>query len=561
MFKRFQTGSNESIYDNNDWQYIQFGGLNSHIDISNQVGADKVEHSNNLNETLGLYYIVKAVHENKITKGVADSLGKDFISKISIKNSFNKSLTNEIINLIVDKEKVYKLINELPFSNDARDYSINYIFDKDNNVIEIYYHKFNNTNLSKNINIFNSQSFDGNNSWEDFKSENYTLINWTKYAKRWEEFCLLWPSLSFNNSYIKLTNSNGPVINNNLSLMTNKINKSIPEYIAPPFNDPVVLNNDTFNFKFENNFWIFMAQNRIHIYLCIWHDDNNIYCQYAGHNSSQFCASGSSYDIKLDSITFHNLSDSSVLLNKKIANEKIYALVVDSQSNIFRTQEDRVYKLSTTGVETLIEGLDAGKTARNIVINNEDNVYVGTDSGSVYKSDGIHKFEKILLPDSTNWIWALAVNKKTGIVYVGNDDGVYSIDKNSNVNHMLGTHDYINSLAIGEDGSVFAGANNHGKIYKSNGVNDFQLIKEQNDAGSIKSLVVDTIGTIFAGSDNGNIYQINSGSMYSKILNTGHEIKRLIIDRDGVLFAGVDSNQIYKKVKKIIYFLQYVRNR
>ncbi|WP_339046657.1 hypothetical protein [Spiroplasma endosymbiont of Colias croceus] len=54
--------SNESIYDNNyfegdnnDWQYIQFGGLNSHIDISNQVGADKVEHSNNLNETLGLY--------------------------------------------------------------------------------------------------------------------------------------------------------------------------------------------------------------------------------------------------------------------------------------------------------------------------------------------------------------------------------------------------------------------------------------------------------------------------------------------------------------------------
>ncbi|WP_425382695.1 hypothetical protein [Spiroplasma endosymbiont of Melieria omissa] len=139
--------------DNTDWQYIQFGGVEKHIDISQQAGAAKVEHSNNLNETLGLYYIVKAVHENKITKGVADSLGKDFISKISIKNSFNKDLTNEIINLIVDKEKVYKLINELPFSNDARDYSINYIFDKDNNLIEIYYHKFNNTNLSKNINI------------------------------------------------------------------------------------------------------------------------------------------------------------------------------------------------------------------------------------------------------------------------------------------------------------------------------------------------------------------------------------------------------------------------
>ncbi|WP_338962555.1 hypothetical protein [Spiroplasma endosymbiont of Lasioglossum villosulum] len=238
-------------------------------------------------------------------------------------------------------------------------------------------------------------------------------------------------------------------------------------------------------------------------------------------------------------------------INKKLTNEKIYALAIDSRNNIFRTQEDKVYKLTVTGIETLMDGLDSGKTARNIIVDAEDNVYVGTDSGVVYKSDGKNRFVKISLPDSTNWIWALTVNKKTGIVYAGNDDGVYSIDKNGNVNHMLGTHDYINSLAVGEDGSVYAGADNRGKIYKSyDGISEFKLIKQRDDAGSMKSLVIDSTNNIFAGSDN--------GSMYAKMLETGHEIKRLVIDKEGSLFIGVDSNEVYKKVKDSSIFYKMI---
>ncbi|WP_342274657.1 hypothetical protein [Spiroplasma endosymbiont of Phycita roborella] len=86
--------------DNTDWQYIQFGGVEKHIDISQQVGADKVEHSNSLSETLGLYYIAKAARENKISKVVAVNLGTYFMSQTSIKDSFNKDLTSKIINLI-----------------------------------------------------------------------------------------------------------------------------------------------------------------------------------------------------------------------------------------------------------------------------------------------------------------------------------------------------------------------------------------------------------------------------------------------------------------------------
>ncbi|WJG70263.1 hypothetical protein [Spiroplasma ixodetis] len=54
--------------NNTDWQYIQFGGVEKHIDISQQVGADKVENSSSLNETLGLYYIAKQHIKIKLLK-------------------------------------------------------------------------------------------------------------------------------------------------------------------------------------------------------------------------------------------------------------------------------------------------------------------------------------------------------------------------------------------------------------------------------------------------------------------------------------------------------------
>ncbi|BET39171.1 hypothetical protein [Spiroplasma ixodetis] len=62
--------------DNTDWQYIQFGGVEKNIDISQQAGADKVEHSNSLSEALGLYYIAKAAKNNLIDNAIANKIGQ-----------------------------------------------------------------------------------------------------------------------------------------------------------------------------------------------------------------------------------------------------------------------------------------------------------------------------------------------------------------------------------------------------------------------------------------------------------------------------------------------------
>ncbi|WP_375316860.1 hypothetical protein [Spiroplasma endosymbiont of Virgichneumon dumeticola] len=72
---------NDSFFsgDNSNWKYLQMGGVENHIDISSQQLANKVEHSNSLSETLGLYYIAKAERiPGGIDSTTANSLGKYF---------------------------------------------------------------------------------------------------------------------------------------------------------------------------------------------------------------------------------------------------------------------------------------------------------------------------------------------------------------------------------------------------------------------------------------------------------------------------------------------------
>ncbi|WP_425382697.1 hypothetical protein [Spiroplasma endosymbiont of Melieria omissa] len=128
--------------DNTDWQYIQFGGVEKHIDISQQAGADKVEHSNSLSEALGLYYIAKAVIENKISQSVAINLGIYFISQSSLKGKINNELITKIIDLIINNKYVYNFMLNMPFSNDDTSYAISYIFDHNNNIIELNYNHY-----------------------------------------------------------------------------------------------------------------------------------------------------------------------------------------------------------------------------------------------------------------------------------------------------------------------------------------------------------------------------------------------------------------------------------
>ncbi|WP_338962788.1 hypothetical protein [Spiroplasma endosymbiont of Lasioglossum villosulum] len=157
--------------DNTDWQYIQFGGVEKHIDISQQAGADKVEHSNSLSEALSLYYIAKAAKNNLIDNAIANKIGQYFMTQSSLKGQIND-------NLISNNNNIFNFIYSAPMNVNDKNYSINYIFDKDNNLIEVYYTELGGCQSYEIINYYISNLFPKMNYLKNNeKLDKITLFN------------------------------------------------------------------------------------------------------------------------------------------------------------------------------------------------------------------------------------------------------------------------------------------------------------------------------------------------------------------------------------------------
>ncbi|WP_425377360.1 hypothetical protein [Spiroplasma endosymbiont of Aleiodes alternator] len=128
--------------DGINWKYVQQSEVETHIDISQQENANNVENNNSLSEGLGLYYIAKAVRESddSFKEQDADILAHYFITQSSLNGSLSDVLIDKIIHLLITNDNAYDYITNVPFlTNDNSKYTINYIFDEFNNIIQIYY--------------------------------------------------------------------------------------------------------------------------------------------------------------------------------------------------------------------------------------------------------------------------------------------------------------------------------------------------------------------------------------------------------------------------------------
>lgn len=256
--------------DNHNWKYLQMGGLKKHIDISSQQSANKVKNSNSLSEALGLYYIAKATRTpSGIDMAVANSLGKYFISKSSLKNSNINDLINVILDIIVSNDSVYKFINKLPFGNDDKNYSINYIFDDKQKLIEINYEKFDNKNIEKTINYSFNDWYSGFNSQNTVSSNMYTLLKWSDYTKDWDTFCSVFSNFYFDkNSFLTVSASYGETDAAKLVSET----KNIKTYQEKENNNSIFIVNI--------NWGSWYIGNQIRVDFNIWHDNDNIYFKW-----------------------------------------------------------------------------------------------------------------------------------------------------------------------------------------------------------------------------------------------------------------------------------------
>ncbi len=289
-FSNYQ--QNYFVGDNN-WTYLQLGGLEQTIDISNIPSATKIENNSHLNENLGLYYIADAAINNKISLTIAYNIGQEFINRSSLKEQIDNSLTKTIINLIVGNNNICKFISSSPLLQNIKDYSLNFIFDNDNNLIAIYYQKWNVQDIIQNINYKYQQDFNNikNHDWSANDKKN--ILNWTRYAKTWEQFVQLYPQFNFINSKLAINNMGTNKENTNFTGDTNNITTTNNiKYELQNIYSTIVFNE-------------YIIQTSV-IDLYVLHDDNNIYIQWnALVTSSPNLIIGCNLAIDLDNINFH----------------------------------------------------------------------------------------------------------------------------------------------------------------------------------------------------------------------------------------------------------------
>lgn len=288
-FSNYQ--QNNFVGDNN-WSYLQFGGLEQTINISDIPAAAKIENNNHLNENLGLYYIANAAINNKIWLAIAYNLGQEFINRSSLKGQIDNSLMKSIINLIFNNNNIFNFINSSPLFQNIKYYSLNFIFDNDNNLIKIYYPKWNVQDITQTINYHYNQDFSNINSHDWSTNDKKNILNWTRYVKTWKQFVQLYPKFNFNNSKLTIDNMGTNKENSNLSGDTSNIttDKKTKYELQNPYSMTVGTE--------------FILQLPI-IDLYVLHDDSNIYVQWNARVTSEpNLIAGCNLAIDLDNINF-----------------------------------------------------------------------------------------------------------------------------------------------------------------------------------------------------------------------------------------------------------------
>ncbi len=111
----------------------------------NKWRGNKVTNSNNLSEPLGLYYIAQASKDGLIDNAITNQLGKYFLKQSSLNQQIS---SDNFIDLIINNKMIANFIANTPITVNDKNYCINYIFDANNNLVQISYQKISADNLT-----------------------------------------------------------------------------------------------------------------------------------------------------------------------------------------------------------------------------------------------------------------------------------------------------------------------------------------------------------------------------------------------------------------------------
>jgi ligand-binding sensor domain-containing protein len=162
-------------------------------------------------------------------------------------------------------------------------------------------------------------------------------------------------------------------------------------------------------------------------------------------------------------------------------------------------------------------------------------------------SDNGDTWTLVIVNDPYTSILAIVINQISGHIFVGTffGGGVYRSSNNGDswMKLNLGSGDFaISSLAINSQGHVFGGES-RGCVYRSTNNGDSWTQLCIGRIATVKALVINKSGRIFAGTVDGMYRSTNNGDSWTRINDglTSLDINSLVINAQGEIFAGASA--------------------
>lgn len=176
-------------------------------------------------------------------------------------------------------------------------------------------------------------------------------------------------------------------------------------------------------------------------------------------------------------------------------------------------------------------------------------LYLGTGHhGRVYRVDKTGKSEIVWTADEPE-VFAVAVDRK-GVLYAATSPNgkVYRIENDKATEYFSPGALYIWSLAFAEDGALFVGAGNEGKIYRVTAPGKGEVYYETGQS-HITCLAFDAAGRLLAGTDpNGILYRISAKDKAFVLYDANlPEIRTVIAMSDGTVYAAALGGSVAKR--------------
>jgi len=220
-------------------------------------------------------------------------------------------------------------------------------------------------------------------------------------------------------------------------------------------------------------------------------------------------------------------------VNRELATRSISSMAINSNGNIFISSDSGVYRSTNNGDQWIQknQGLPLGGFPGNIwsiAINPLGNIFAGASSGGVFRSTD----------NGENWQWIknygyiIAINSN-GHIFTGSYIAPICRSTNNGISWtVLDSTSFLfaNCFAFNSSGHIFAGS------YYSNG-NDRVVSRSTNNGDSwtaltqgfptsqlhtyyrVNALAVNSLSSIFAGTDSGMFRSTNNGDNWSRIEN------------------------------------------